>query len=152
MMTSIFDAVEPWQAMLDRHQPMFADMVPGASVGLVRREGSGIQPGKHVGGLASAGGEIPMMLWTVVDGGMVASLVQFRGLADIKVDLLLVVGDRAVGNLATASAEERMPMLKRLIRSGDVLFFVFRTKFELQDAGYEDFLDTLGLAFLGACR
>ena len=54
--------------------------------------------------------------------------------------------------LIDASAEERMPVLKRLIRSGDILFFVFRTKFELQDAGYEDFLDTLGLAFLGACR
>jgi hypothetical protein len=29
---------------------------------------------------------------------------------------------------------------------------VMKTKYELQDAGYEEFLDTLGLAFLGACR
>jgi len=27
-----------------------------------------------------------------------------------------------------------------------------KTKYQLQDAGYEDFLDTLGVAFLGACR
>jgi len=32
------------------------------------------------------------------------------------------------------------------------MFFVFRTRQELQDAGYDDFLDSLGLAFLGACR
>lgn len=151
-MTPIFDALAPWQAMLDRHQPMFADMTPGSAVGVVLRVGSGIQAGKHVGGLPVAGCDVPMMLWTVAGDGMVASRVEFQGLANHKVDLLLVVGERAVDELIDASAEERMPVLKRLIRSGDILFFVFRTKFELQDAGYEDFLDTLGLAFLGACR
>jgi hypothetical protein len=39
-----------------------------------------------------------------------------------------------------------------MIRCGNILFFVMKTKYQLQDAGYEDFLDTLGLAFLGACR
>ena len=38
------------------------------------------------------------------------------------------------------------------IRTGNILFFVMKSKYELQDAGYEDFLDSLGLAFLGACR
>jgi hypothetical protein len=42
--------------------------------------------------------------------------------------------------------------MKRQIRAGNIMFFVMRTKYELQDAGYEEFLDTLGLAFLGACR
>lgn len=152
-MTSIFDAVEPWQAILDQHRPLFADMAPGSTVGLVPRDGSGIQPGKHVAGLANTGGdEVPMMAWTIADGGMVASCARYRGLEDAKVDLLLVVGEYAMGELGKMTAEDGLPTIKRLIRSGDILFFVFRTKFELQDAGYEDFLDTLGLAFLGACR
>jgi hypothetical protein len=29
---------------------------------------------------------------------------------------------------------------------------VFRTKRELRDLGYEDFVEALGLPFLGACR
>jgi hypothetical protein len=32
------------------------------------------------------------------------------------------------------------------------MFFVLRRRHELQDAGYDDLLDSLGLAFLGACR
>jgi hypothetical protein len=128
-------------------------MTPGSTVGLVPREGSGIQPGKHVAGLANTGGEeVPMMAWTIADGGMVANRACYRGPKDTKVDLLLVVGERARDELGKIAAEDGLPTIKRLIRSGDILFFVFRTKFELQDAGYEDFLDTLGLAFLGACR
>ena len=42
--------------------------------------------------------------------------------------------------------------MKKMIRSGGILFFVMKTKHQLQDAGYEEFLDSLGLAFLGACR
>jgi hypothetical protein len=42
--------------------------------------------------------------------------------------------------------------IKRLIRRGNIMFFVFKNKAQLQDAGYEDFLESLGLAFLGACR
>ncbi len=41
---------------------------------------------------------------------------------------------------------------KRLIRRGNIMFFVFRNKARLQDAGDEDFLESRGLAFLGACR
>ena len=152
-MASLFDVVETWQAMLDRHRPLFVDMAPGSTVGLVPRQGSGIQPGKHVAGLANTGGEdVPMMVWTLAGGGMVASTSCYRGPQHTKVDLLLVVGEHAASQLGSTTADDRLSTMRRLIRGGDILFFVFRTKYELQDAGYEDFLDTLGLAFLGACR
>jgi hypothetical protein len=47
---------------------------------------------------------------------------------------------------------DTLSAIKRLIRRGRIMFFVFKNKAQLQDAGYEDFLDSLGLAFLGACR
>ena len=48
--------------------------------------------------------------------------------------------------------DDPLSTIKKMIRRGSILFFVMKTKYQLQDAGYEDFLDTLGLAFLGACR
>jgi hypothetical protein len=148
----IFGDVADWQAMLDRHAELFTDMTPGASVGLVPREGSGIQPGKHVAGLMAAEGAGEMLRWEVVPGGMRAKLAPYRGFQEAKVDLLFVADDDAMDKLRGNIGDDTLSLMKRLIRSGNIMFFVMRTKYELQDAGYEEFLDTLGLAFLGACR
>ena len=50
-----FGELTDWQAMLDRHAPLFSELVPGSAVGFVPRAGSGIQPGKHVAGVMNAG-------------------------------------------------------------------------------------------------
>jgi hypothetical protein len=42
--------------------------------------------------------------------------------------------------------------LKRRLRRGDIMLCTFRTRAQLAESGYEDFLDSLGLAFMGACR
>ncbi len=149
---SPFGPIEAWQAMLDRHAELFTDMDPGSAVGFVRRSGSGLQPGKHAGGLADAGGTGRMMNWEVGTEGMQASMRSYSGFADAGVDLLFVAEDAAVDALVEALEGDALSMLRRLIRQGGIMFYVMRTKYELQDAGYEDFLDTLGLAFLGACR
>ncbi len=141
-----------WQAMLDRHSELFTDMVAGSAVGFVPRTGSGIQPGKHVAGLVDCGKGVEMLRWTVDADGMTATLERFPGFQEAQVDLLFVVDDMALLLLGAALEGDTLSQIKRLIRQGNIMFFVLRTKFELQDAGYEDFLDTLGLAFLGACR
>lgn len=141
-----------WQAMLDRHAELFTDMTEGSSVGFVPRSGSGIQPGKHVAGLVGAGADVEMMKWTVGADGMRCSVRPYPGFQDAKVDLLFVADDVALLTMQAALDGDTLSSIKRLIRQGSIMFFVLRTKFELQDAGYEEFLDTLGLAFLGACR
>jgi hypothetical protein len=65
---------------------------------------------------------------------------------------LLVADDEAMDALVHNLDDNTLSLMKRQIRTGNMMFFVMRTKYELQDAGYEEFLDTLGLAFLGACR
>jgi hypothetical protein len=149
---TVFGPLDDWQAMLQRHAELFSEMSHGSAVGFVRRAGSGLQPGKRVAGLATADGEGRMMAWEIGDGGMHASLRAYAGFGTVQVDLLFVAEDAAIGAMRAALDGDALSIMRRLIRQGGIMFYVMRTKYELQDAGYEDFLDTLGLAFLGACR
>ena len=149
---SLFGEVADWQAMLVRHGELFTEMVSGSSVAIVPRDGSGIQPGKHVAGLMAADGAGEMLRWEVTPNGMRAALAPYRGFQDAKVDLLFVADNEAMAILRDNIGDDTLSLMKRQIRAGNIMFFVMRTKYELQDAGYEEFLDTPGLAFLGACR
>jgi hypothetical protein len=150
--TSVFGEVDDWQAMLDRHAPLFTELVPGSAVGFVPRAGSGIHPGKHVAGVMSAGGEGQMLTWVMEGERMRANVRNYSGFQDARVDLLFVADEAGLEAMREALHGETLSIIKRQIRKGAIMFFVMKTKFQLQDAGYEDFLDSLGLAFLGACR
>ena len=150
--TSVFGEVDDWQTMLDRHAPLFSELVPGSAVGFVPRAGSGIHPGKHVAGVMNAGGEGEMLIWAMEGDRMRASLRHYSGFQDARVDLLFVADEAGLAAMREALQGETLSIIKRQIRKGAIMFFVMKTKFQLQDAGYEDFLDSLGLAFLGACR
>jgi hypothetical protein len=146
-----FGDIAPWQSMLDRHQELFLEMVPGSRIGFVSREVSGILPGKHLDGVRVAS-EVPMLAWQLEGGAMSARIERFAGMASTKVDLLLVADEEAMATMLGELNGDTLTVIKRLIRRGRMMFFVFKNKAQLQDAGYEDFLDSLGLAFLGACR
>jgi hypothetical protein len=150
--TTVFGELHAWQAMLERHAPLFSELLPGCAVGFVARAGSGIHPGKHVAGVMQAGGEGEMLSWAMEGGEMRAHLRRYSGFQDARVDLLFVADDDALQAMREGLAGETLSIIKRQIRKGSIMFFVMKTKYELQDAGYEDFLDSLGLAFLGACR
>jgi hypothetical protein len=150
--TSAFGDLSAWQAMLERHAPLFSELLPGSAVGFVPRAGSGIQPGKHVAGVLNAGGEGQMLTWVMDGDVMRANVRHYSGFQDARVDLLFVADEDGLEAMHDALHGETLSIIKRQIRKGTIMFFVMKTKYELQDAGYEDFLDSLGLAFLGACR
>ena len=150
--TSAFGEVAAWQAMLDRHATLFSELSPGSAVGFVPRAGSGIHPGKHVAGVMNAGGEGEMLTWAMEGEQMRADVKHYSGFQDARVDLLFVADEDGLQAMRDALNGETLSIVKRQIRKGAIMFFVMKTKFQLQDAGYEDFLDSLGLAFLGACR
>ena len=147
-----FGEVNAWQAMLDRHATLFSELVPGSAVGFVPREGSGIHPGKHVAGVMNAAGSGQMLTWAMEGERMYAKVRDYTGFQDARVDLLFVADDEGLQAMRDALEGETLSIIKRQIRKGAIMFFVMKTKYQLQDAGYEDFLDSLGLAFLGACR
>jgi hypothetical protein len=146
-----FGEIAPWQSMLDRHSELFLDMVEGSRIGFVSREASGILPGKHLDGVKAAT-DVPLLAWQLENGAMSARIERFAGMASTKVDLLLVADEEAMATMLGELQGDTPTVIKRLIRRGRMMFFVFKNKAQLQDAGYEDFLDSLGLAFLGACR
>ncbi|MDP2821229.1 MAG: hypothetical protein Q8O52_00920 [Sulfuritalea sp.] len=146
-----FGEIAPWQGMLDRYSELFVEMQQGSRIGIVSREASGILPGKHLEGL-QVSAEVPMLAWQREDGGMAARIERFAGMSSCQVDLLLVPDAEAMTAMLDQLSGDMLTAIKRMIRRGNMMFFVFRNKAQLQDAGYEDFLDSLGLAFLGACR
>ena len=146
-----FGELAPWQSMLERYSELFVEMQSGSRIGIVSREASGILPGKHLAAVQTFA-EVPMLAWQAEGGGMAACIERFSGMSSTRVDLLLVADADAMATMLDQLDGDMLTAIKRLIRRGSMMFFVFRTKAELQDAGYEDFLDSLGLAFLGACR
>lgn len=152
---SMFADLPAWQAMLDRYQELFSDMLPGSRIGILPRSGTSLMPGRHLAGLSNSEFSLPdgkMLAWEVNGQGMRADYRLCRNFQDAQADLLLVPDDAALEEIQRTLEGDPLSTIKKMIRCGNILFFVMKTKYQLQDAGYEDFLDTLGLAFLGACR
>jgi hypothetical protein len=152
---SLFLDLPAWQTLLDRYQELFTDMLPGSCIGIVPRSGTRLMPGKHLAGLTNSEFSLPegkMLAWEVADAGMRAGYRPCTCFEEAKADLLLVPDDAALEEIGRNLERDPLSVMKKMIRCGNILFFVMKTKYQLQDAGYEDFLDTLGLAFLGACR
>jgi len=152
---SMFSDLSGWQRLLDRHQDLFCEIIPGSSIGIVPKSTTGLMPGKRAAALRASGFESPdgaVLAWEAREHGMHAAYRRCRGLDEAGVDLLLVADDEALEQIRDHLESEPLAGMKKLIRRGNILFYVMRTKHELQDAGYEDFLESLGLAYLGACR
>jgi hypothetical protein len=145
---TLFEALPAWQRMLERHGELFCDMAPGSRIGLMRRNGA--QPGKRAAALFASGAEV--LTWERGEDGMRAGRHSCCDPRELRLDLLLVADDEGLEAIAGHIEGDALTVMKKLIRRGNVLFYAMRTKHELEEAGYEDFLDSLGLAFLGACR
>jgi hypothetical protein len=143
-----------WQAVVDRNEALFAELRDGSRMGLVAQPGFAPR-GRRLAGFDAAAAKhagAPMLAFDAANGRIVVSVERFESFERARLDLLFVADEEARAELAGTAPADTLRALRRLVRSGSVMFFVFRTRSELQDAGYEDFLDSLGLAFLGACR
>jgi len=128
-----------WQRVLDRHADLFEEIEEGASVAVVPRSV-----------VAPVCDPAPMLLWVREPDGMTARSAEFSGFKTLASDLLLVTND---GTLETAlSRDEPLAEIKRQLRAGGMMFMVLRRKDELRSHGWEDFLEWLGMPFLGTCR
>jgi len=133
--------IPSWQAVLDTNRDVFTDMSAGASVGLVDDDGLNAPP-------------CPMLVWTWApdQDRMVAVPARFKGFAEAGVDLLLVARNGAFEDLQRDLDVDALERLGEMVTAGAFVFYVFRTRNELQERGHEELLEILGLGFLGACR
>jgi hypothetical protein len=138
-----------WQAILAGKAELFADLVPGAAIGLVPRFVRGADGATR----ASAQPSVPstgMLVWERQNGGMTACSRSFSGISNAAVDALLFVERDALREVLQHA--EPLSEMKRQIRKGRILLMVMRTKNELRSRGFEEVFEALGLPFMGACR
>ena len=127
------------QRVLDRHAELFEEIEEHASLAIV--------PRRTVNPVCDPA---PMILWVREPEGMAARAGEFAGYKALASDLLLITND---GTLEAAlGCAEPLREVKRQLRAGGMMFMVLRRKDELRAHGWEDFLEWLGMPFLGTCR
>jgi hypothetical protein len=146
--------VAGWQQAFDASEALFASLSDGARMGFIAQPG--FAPlGRRRAGLDAAVVQhagTAMLAFCAAKGRIEVTVERFASFEETELDLLFVADEAARAELAAAPAPTRLRAMKRLIRRGSMRFFVLRTRHELEDAGYEDFLESLGVPFLGSCR
>lgn len=146
--------VAGWQQAFDAGGAPFAALADGARMGFIAQPG--FAPlGRRRAGLDAAAAQhagAAMLAFGAAGGRIEVTVERFESFEEARLDLLFVADEEARAELAAATALTRWRAMKRLIRRGSVRFFVLRARHELQDAGYEDLLESLGIPFLGSCR
>ncbi len=128
-----------WQVMLDRNGSQFDGLRTGSRIGIARRPD------------ATACGD-GMIVLEARKGRLIALEQPFGGFADPSLDILLVGDDEALDEVARHLADDGPAALKRQVRAGGFACYLLRVQCDLIEAGYENLLLSLGVAFLGACR
>jgi hypothetical protein len=124
-----------WQAAAVRHDELFAALDPGARIGLIARAAPAT-----------------MLLWEVGDGGVEVRDAPFPGFSASGADMLLAADAEALAQICGAADGQLFAVLRAGIRSGAVVCYILRRRCDLEARGFEELLDALGFAFMGACR
>ena len=131
--------VAGWQALLDRHAALFAGLISGSRIGLLPEEDF----------------ETPaaiMLVWEATERGMAASYRPFPGFDRVDVDLLFIPNNETLRRLHDRANPSPFADMRRKVRRRETLLYVVKPRASLLQLGYEEFLDSLGLTFVGACR
>lgn len=134
-----WDDLPGWRALLQRHEVLFAPWIEGGAVGLVTRAAADAGAGR-------------MLVWTRVQGAMQVQWRDYGGFAEAGVAVLFVAQPGALAAVHQRLHDNALGQMKLQLRQGGMLLYVLVAKAQLLDEGYEDFLESLGLAFMGACR
>ncbi len=132
-------SVPAWQVMLDRNGSLFHDLRTGSRIGIARRPDV-------------TACRADMIVLEARKGRVVALEQPFGGFADPSLDIMLVGDDEALDEVARHLADDGLAALKRQVRAGGIACYLMRVQCDLIEAGYENLLLSLGVAFLGACR
>ncbi len=135
----VLSDLDGWRALLAGNGEVFADMVPGARIGILPRPDAEVLRGT-------------MLVWEASEDGMRAEITPFDGYQGCGVDMLFVPDEDALAALHDNAARDPLAIMRSRVRDGSILFYVMKRGKELRALGYEDFLESLGLAYVGACR
>ncbi|MBT3550653.1 MAG: hypothetical protein HOO19_07060 [Rhodospirillaceae bacterium] len=138
----LFADTEGWAAMLRRCGKVFSAIEPGGRIGV-------IAAGSLAGALARYDGDI--MVWAIKEDGLEVAYRPYVA-GEQMADILFVVDDQVLGGLHNASEENLSGRLSARSKGGKMMLYFLIGRDDLEDAGYFEFLETVGLSFLGPCR
>ena len=131
-----------WQVALDAYKNTFSCLAHGSRIGLVAE--AALSDAGRVGS--------SMLVWQATDNGLRVLAGKFPGFEQVDVDILMIADEAALSSLTDSLEDDVLATVRQLIREGKILFFARKAMPDLDNAGYEDLLDQLGFAFMGACR
>lgn len=126
---------DAWRSAAGRHDDLFAPLDPGARIGLIARSAP-----THV------------LFWEAGDGGIDAWVASFAGYAATDAEIVLAADDESLAQLRAAGDGALFEVLRAGIRSGHIVCYMLERRCVLEERGFDELLEALGFAFMGACR
>lgn len=127
---------EAWRSAARRHDDLFAPLDPGARIGLLARSAP-----THV------------LVWEMGERGIDAWVAPFAGYSSTAADIVLAADDESLAQARTAAGDDALfEVLRAGIRAGHIVCYMLKRRCLLEERGFDELLDALGFAFMGACR
>jgi hypothetical protein len=126
---------EAWSAAAARHAEFFVPLDAGARVGLLARSDP-----------------TQILLWEATDAGTRAHIEPFLSYAETRADIVLAADDAALATIRATLDGPLFETLRAAVRSGHLVCYLLRRRCVLEERGFDEMLDALGFAFMGACR
>jgi hypothetical protein len=126
---------EAWRAAAERHADFFAPLEAGARVGLLARSDP-----------------TQILLWEATGAGTRVRIEPFVGYAKTPADIVLAADDEAMATIRSTLDGPLFDTLRGAVRSGHLVCYLLQRRCVLEERGFEELLDALGFAFMGACR
>lgn len=125
-----------WLAAAACHEDLFAALDPGARIGLITREAP-----------------TSMLVWeSDGSGGSKVHIIPFSGFSTCGADMVMAADAEAMAQIRDATDVYLFEVLRVGIRSGSVVCYMLRRRCDLEARGFDELLEALGFAFMGACR
>ena len=138
MESILFDRVA-WQTILETERHVFQLLQPGTAIGLLTKRVFERQDGA-------------MMVWVRDSAGMIVEYHRFSGFQAVGVDILLVAEEGSLRQMTDHAGDRPLAVMKEQMCQGNILFYAIKSQSNLEDLGLDDFIDSIGIPFLGACR
>jgi hypothetical protein len=127
-----------WEAWGATNPWLFAGLEPGFRLALVASDDVVAAPGRG--------------LVCEFDGRRArARTIEFGSLTSVPAEVLFVAASQVLERILAAPATESGSLFRGLLRRGEVRFYSLLTLGRLEERGFGEVLDRLGLAYLGGC-
>jgi hypothetical protein len=132
---SALPTADAWRSAARRHDELFAPLDAGARIGLLARSAP-----------------TRVLVWEAGERGVDAWVEAFAGYSATTADIVLAADDESLAQVRAAGDGALFEVLRAGIRSGHIVCYMLERRCVLEERGFDELLDALGFAFMGACR